>query len=73
MIFIAVVIAVNVMQLVWIEDNTQATYKGISADDLNRMINNMNLLYTNKDDTRTIYNLYTHEVWDGTSSLVWEE
>lgn len=58
---------------VWIEDNTQATYKSISADDLNRMINNINTLYANKDDTRTMYNLYTHEIWDGSSSLVWEE
>lgn len=58
---------------IWIEDNTQATYKSISADDLNRMINNMNLLYANKDTTPTIYNLYTNETWNGSSSLVWED
>lgn len=57
----------------WIEDNTQATYKTISADDLNRMINNMNVLYANRNNTPTIYNLYTHEEWNGSSSLVWED
>ena len=57
----------------WIEDNTQATYKAISYEDLNRMINNMNILYENRNNTPTIYNLYTHEEWNGSSSLVWEE
>lgn len=59
---------------VWIEDDTQATYKNISYLDLNRIITDINLLYENKNNTPTIYNLYTHEEWNtGVSSLEWEE
>lgn len=58
---------------IWIEDSTQATYKSISHEDLNRIINNMNILYKNRNNTPTIYNLYTHEEWNGSSSLIWEE
>ena len=36
---------------VWIEDDSQATYKNISYIDLNRIITDMNLLYKSKTTT----------------------
>ena len=58
----------------WIEDETKPTRKSINYIDVNRMIQDMNLLYDYKDDTRSIYNLYTHEEWNtGVTSLVWRE
>ena len=58
---------------VWIEDDSQATYKNISYIDLNRIITDMNLLYKSKDETPTIWNLFTNENWDGETTLIWEE
>lgn len=57
---------------VW-KDTQDNVYKSFSYIDINRIITDMNLLYEYKNDTRTIYNLYTHEEWNGSSSLIWEE
>lgn len=58
----------------WIEDNTQATFKTFSYEDMNRMIKDVNLLHDHKIDTISMYNLYSHEEWNnGVTSLTWEE
>lgn len=57
---------------IW-KDEAGRVYKNFSYEDINRIIDDMNLLYEYRNDTRTIYNLYTHEEWNGSSSLIWEE
>ena len=57
---------------IW-KDREENVYKSFSYQDINRIITDINLLYEYKDDTRTIYDLQTNEVWNGSSSLVWEE
>lgn len=57
---------------VW-KDRQENVYKSFSYIDINRMINDMNLLYEYKNDTSTKYNLESNEYWNGSSTLNWEE
>ena len=57
---------------IW-KDTEENVYKSFSYIDINRMINDMNLLYENKWDNSTKYNIKSNEYWDGKTSLVWEE
>ena len=61
---------------IWIKNATILGYENTSnnfgAEDLNRIITDMNILYEHKDDTPTIYNLFANENWDEESLLEWE-
>ena len=58
---------------VW-KDSENKVYKSFSYEDINRIINDMNVLYENRNDTRSIYNLQSNEEWNtGVTSLVWRE
>lgn len=57
---------------IWRNWDETDVYKSFGADDLNRMITDMNILYSHKDERPTIYNFYTNENWDGETTLEWE-
>ncbi len=58
---------------IW-KDSENNVYKSFSYEDINRIINDMNVLYENRNDTRSIYNLQSNEEWNtGVTSLVWRE
>lgn len=58
---------------IW-KDSTGNVYKAFSYEDINRIINDMNSLYQYRNDTRSIYNLYSNEEWNtGVTSLEWRE
>lgn len=58
---------------VW-KDSTDNVYKTFSYEDINRIIYDMNLLYQYRNDTRSIYNLYSNEEWNThVTSLEWRE
>lgn len=57
---------------VWRNWNETDVYKSFGAVDLNRIINDMNLLWEHQQDRPTIYNFYSNENWDGETTLEWE-
>ena len=57
---------------IWREIGETDVYKSFSYEDINRMITDMNILYEHRQDTPTIYNLYSNENWDGETTLEWE-
>ena len=57
---------------IWRNWNETDVYKSLSYEDLNRIITDMNILWEHKDDTPSIYNVYTNENWDETTNLEWE-
>lgn len=58
---------------IW-KDSINNVYKSFNYEDINRIITDMNILYDNRNDTRSIYNLQSNEEWNtGVTSLVWRE
>lgn len=57
---------------VW-KDSESNVYKAFNYEDMNRMINDINVLIENKSDTSTKFNLNSNVYWGITSDLDWGE